>query len=88
MVGLDDRGGANTTARVVLLLILDGRIASTRVTVIAGGQTLQVPAQMLVSLRPGRHVFGAILEAQYRSFEPGDVLVSPLSLIVSALPPL
>jgi hypothetical protein len=86
ITGLDDQGPPTTRAHVAINLILDGRIIASRETILAGGQEQQVPAQELVSLRPGSHSAGVQAEVRYTSYEPGDVLVSPVSLVVIALP--
>ncbi len=86
IVGLRNEGTPATTADVTLDVILDGRPAGEHQVQFTGGQTLQVPVQALVNIPAGSHTVGLTVDAKYSSNEPGDVLVSPVSLIASTLP--
>jgi len=86
IVGLRNEGPTNTTANVMLHLIVDGRLVSHSELTLTGSQSVQAPAQLLANVPAGSHTVGIEVEAKYSSYEPGDVLVSPVSLIVTALP--
>ena len=86
IVGLRNEGPTNTTANVMLHLIVDGRLVSHSELTLTGSQSVQAPAQLLANVTAGSHTVGIEVEAKYSSYEPGDVLVSPVSLIVTALP--
>lgn len=86
IVGLQNAGPPNTTASVAVHLLVDGRWAADDEVAVAGGQRVQVPEQLLARISAGPHTVGVAVAASYHSFEPGDVLVSPVSLIASALP--
>ena len=51
------------------------------------GESIQAPTQLLVAARPGRHTAGVDVDANYSYYQPGDVLVYPVSVIVTGLPP-
>ncbi|HEX4563977.1 MAG TPA: hypothetical protein VH115_05925 [Solirubrobacteraceae bacterium] len=88
VVGLRSAGPAGANATVSMRFIVDGtRVGSDEPVVIAGGEHLQVPAQLLVRAERGSHTVGLLVSAQYAYFGPGDVFVSPVSLVVTALPP-
>lgn len=86
VVGLRDDAQPNTTATVQLRLILDGESTVASSVVLAGGEQTQVPIQLLRRVNSGAHTVGVELEASYSSYEPGEVIVSPVSLVASALP--
>ncbi len=86
VVGLRDDAQPNTTATVQLHLILDGESATSSSIGLAGGQQTQVPIQVLRRVRSGAHTVGVELGASYSSYEPGEVVVSSVSLVASALP--
>jgi hypothetical protein len=86
VTGLQNAGPKGKSAQVTIGIVVDGRSASKRETEISGGQHVYVPAQLLVPARAGTHTVGVAVDAHYSYWEPGDVIVSPVSLIVSALP--
>jgi hypothetical protein len=86
VVGLRDDAQPNTTATVQLHVILDGESAASSSVVLAGGQHTQVPIQLLRRMSSGHHTVGIEVGASYSSYEPGEVVVSPVSLLASALP--
>lgn len=86
IVGLRNEGPTNTTADLMLHVIVDGRPASHSELTLTGSQSAQAPAQLLTNVPAGSHTVGIEVEAKYSSYEPGDVLVSPVSLNVTALP--
>jgi hypothetical protein len=85
-VDLRDDAQPNTTATVQLYLILNGESATSNSIGLAGGQQTQVPIQVLRRVRSGAHTVGVELGASYSSYEPGEVVVSSVSLVASALP--
>jgi hypothetical protein len=86
IVGLRDDGQPDTTANVQVHLIVDGRSAAASSVVLAGGEQIQTPIQVLHRVSPGSHTVGLQLEASYSSYAPGEVIVTPVSLVASALP--
>jgi hypothetical protein len=87
IAGLHDEGAPTATAVVTLYLILDGKLVTNNSSSIAGGQSTQLPAQLTVRLPAGAHTVGVEVEAKYSTAEPGDVMVSPVSLTATTLPP-
>lgn len=88
IAGLHDEGAPTASAVVTLYLIVDGKLATNNSSSsIAGGQSAQLPAQLTVRLPAGEHTVGVEAEAKYSTAEPGDVMVSPVSLTATALPP-
>lgn len=87
IAGLHDEGAPTASAVVTLYLIVDGKLATNGSSSIAGGQSAQLPAQLAVRLPAGAHSVGVEVEAKYSTREPGDVMVSPVSLTATALPP-
>jgi hypothetical protein len=88
IAGLRNQGPTGTSAEVSLQLIVDSRITYQSDLTLAGGQSAQLPLQALIHSTTGRHTIGIHVSAQYSSRAPGDVIVSPTSLVVSALPAL
>lgn len=86
IAGVRNSGPSNATANVTLNVFVDGGFVGQSELTLSGGQSAQAPAQMLADVRAGSHTVGVDVEAKYSSYEPGDVLVSPVSLIVTALP--
>jgi len=87
VVSLQDQGEPGTTATVDIALLEDDRALSRRVITISGGASLQVPLQALASVPSGPHSVGiGTLARFYSSAGPGDVIVSPVSIIATALP--
>jgi len=86
IAGLRDEGPPNTTAYVSVSLVVDGCTAVSGATVVHGGETTQAPVQLFARAAPGLHTIRVELAATYSSSEPGDVWVSPVSLIASTLP--
>jgi hypothetical protein len=86
VVGLRYAAQPNTTATIQLDLIVDGESVAASSVGLAGGERTQVPIQLLRRVRSGVHTVGVELEASYSSYEPGEVVVSPVSLVASALP--
>jgi hypothetical protein len=86
--GLRNEGPAGSSAEVSLQIVVDGRLAEHSDLTLAGGQTAQLPLQALIHAAPGQHTVGILVSAQYSSRAPGDVIVAPTSLVVSALPAL
>ena len=86
IIGLRYDGQPNTTAQVKLRLALDGRSATVSEAVLVGGQQTQVPMQLLRRMSSGHHIVGIELGASFSSYEPGEVVVAPVSLLASALP--
>jgi len=86
VAGLRNEGPTGTSAEVSLQLVVDGRSAEHSDLTLAGGQTAQLPLQAVIRATAGRHTVAIRVSAQYSSRAPGDVIVSPVSLVVSALP--
>ena len=88
VAGLKNEGSAQTKAGVTLAVVVDGRsVAQSKVTS-TGGQLLQVPVQAVEDVSAGKHTVGLAVEAEYSSNAAGDVLVSPVSIVASAVPTL
>jgi hypothetical protein len=86
IAGLDNQGTPETHAEVSYAVILDERAVSRGEITISGGQQEQVPIQTLLRVRGGFHTIGLQLSAEYSGYGPGDVIVSPVSLIAVSLP--
>jgi hypothetical protein len=87
IAGLRNDGPPNTTAHVSVSLFVDGCDAASSETALDGGRAVQAPIQLFGKAAPGWHTIGVQLNASYSSYEPGDVFVSPVSLIATVLPP-
>jgi hypothetical protein len=87
IAGLHDEGSPTASAVVTLYLIVDGKLATNDSSSIAGGQSAQLPAQLAIRLPAGAHSVGVEAQAKYSTREPGDVMVSPVSLTATVLPP-
>jgi hypothetical protein len=86
IAGVANDGAANTHAEVSYAVILDERAVSRGEITIAGGQQEQVPIQALVRVTSGSHTVGFQIRAEYSSYGPGDVVVSPVSIVAMSLP--
>jgi hypothetical protein len=87
LASLHDEGTVPTaTAVVTLHLILDGKLVTDNSSTISGGQSAQLPAQLSVRLPAGTHTVGVEADAKYSTAEPGDVVVSSVSLTATAVP--
>jgi hypothetical protein len=94
VLAVEKQGTPATYAEVRTALLVDARPTTqstttgelTTATTIRGGQTLQVPLQAVVSVPAGTHTIGVYDQAEYFGSGPGDVVIGPISLIVSALP--
>jgi hypothetical protein len=71
---------------VTVRVIVDHRVASEGQIEMQGGQLVQVPAQALASVAAGAHAVGLSIQA-HCSARPENVLVAPVSIIATALPP-
>jgi hypothetical protein len=87
IVGLRDQGPLGSSAQVSIHLVIDGRYASHTEVAMTGGTQTQTPAELLVPLGAGRHTAGVDVDALYSYYQDGDVLVSPVSVVATALPP-
>lgn len=86
VVGLRNEGVPQSSARITLGLNVDQRrVAESQITSV-GGQSVEVPSQALAAVSAGSHSAGLKVEVEYDSVGSGDVLVSGVSLIASALP--
>jgi hypothetical protein len=86
IAGLDNEGAPESHAEVSYAVILDERAISHGEIRIAGGQQEQLPIQTLLRVKGGSHTIGLQLSAEYSGYGPGDVIVSPVSLIAISLP--
>jgi hypothetical protein len=86
IAGLNNQGATETHAEVSYAVILDERAISHGEITIAGGQQEQVPIQTLLPVASGPHTVGIQVGAEYSGYGPGDVIISPVSLIVVSLP--
>ncbi len=88
IAGLRNEGAAGTSAYVTLHLVVDGRLVDHSELTLSGGQSVQAPVQLLLGVPVGRHTVGIVVVVGYSSYDgPGDVIVSPVSLVASAFPP-
>ena len=86
VVGLRNEGVPQSSARITLGLNVDQRpVAESQITSV-GGQSVEVPIQALAAVSAGSHSAGFEVEVEYDSHGSGDVLVTGVSLIASALP--
>lgn len=86
VVGVHDEGAPGARARVTADVIFDGHwVGETEITS-QGTETTQLPIQKLIAATPGEHTVGISVGVRYLTYGTGDVLVSPVSLIVSELP--
>ena len=86
VVGLHDEGAQSTRARVTANVILDGHRVGESEMHGGGGEAIQMPIQKLIATTQGEHTVGIAVDVEYLTHGTGDVLVSPVSLIVSELP--
>lgn len=86
IAGVDNEGVADTQAKVSYAVILDERAVSSGEITVAGGQQEQVPIQALVRVTSRSHTVGFQIRAEYSSYGPGDVIVSPVSIVAVSLP--
>jgi hypothetical protein len=76
----------STHAEISYAVTLDKRALSVGKVTIAGGQQEQLPVQVLARATVGSHAVRFQTRAQYFSYEPGDVIVSPVSIVAVSLP--
>ncbi len=76
---------ANGSATVRVGLVVDRQL-SQRVVTLNGDDQEQVPMEALVAVGGGEHVVRVQEAADYTSYEPGEVVVDPVSLDVTMLP--
>jgi hypothetical protein len=74
-----------THVEVSYAVILDERAVSRGEITIAGGQQEQVPIQALARATTRSHTVGFQIRAEYFSYGPGDVIVSPVSIVAVSL---
>jgi len=86
VVGLADEGPPGAKAVISLSLILDGRSVQSSDVDLSGGDVEQIPMQIPVDVAAGAHRVGLTANAYYDYYQPGDVIVSPVSLAVTAAP--
>jgi hypothetical protein len=86
VAGLDNEGAPGTHAEVSYAVILDERAISHGEITVAGGQQEHIPIQALLPVASGPHMVGIQLGAEYSGYGPGDVIISPVSLIALSLP--
>ncbi len=87
VAGLKNEGAPGTRARVTFAVVVDRHVVIQTGSSVDGGQSVQVPIQALVDVKPGTHTAGLSVEAQYNSATPGDAIVAPVSIVAAALPP-
>jgi hypothetical protein len=85
-IGLHYLGPPGDLATVHLSVIIDGRVTRATHVRLAGGEQLQSPIQAFAGLVAGEHRVGIVVGASYETYEGGDVLVSPVTLVASAAP--
>jgi hypothetical protein len=73
-------------AELSYAVILDKRAISRGEITLAGGQQEQVPIQSLARVTSGSHTVGFQIRAEYSSYGPGDLTVSPVSIVAVSLP--
>jgi hypothetical protein len=92
VVSLAKRGPPSSSAGLEIGIVLDQQrgeaaVAGRRVVRINGGQQMQVPLQALIHVGPGSRTIGVYTGLPAFGGEgSGDLLVDPISLIVSAVP--
>ncbi|HEX3519464.1 MAG TPA: hypothetical protein VHT29_10570 [Solirubrobacteraceae bacterium] len=89
IAGLRSEGPASATVHLSVEVVLDGRPAGGDEVVLTGSQMVQEPLQRLLAVGAGNHSVGIDVEGvRYSSYMSSDTLVTPVSLVVSALPAL
>jgi hypothetical protein len=89
---LDNQGTPGTHANVGYAAALDarepviGRDPNIRFVALLGGQQQQVPIEDLVSVTRGSHSIELRASVGYSSYEGGDVIVGPVTLVAVLLP--
>jgi hypothetical protein len=86
IVGTNNEGGAATEANVTYDVVLDGKPVVVREVRLGGGEHEQVPVQALARVARGPHHLDVREWATYSSYGPGDVVVTPVSLVAVLLP--
>jgi hypothetical protein len=85
-LGMADPGGTGTTATVSYGIAVDGRSVAQSTVVLVGGDHQQAPIQTLVAVPSGLHKLVVQAIARYSSYEPGEVVLTPISLVALTLP--
>jgi hypothetical protein len=87
IVGLSSTAPTGANAAVTLHFVLDRvRVGAGEKVVLGGGEHVQAPAQLLVDAARGAHAITLEEDVHYGYYQPGDVTVSPVSLVVTELP--
>jgi hypothetical protein len=67
-------------------LILDGHTLSVGTTQLMGGDVTPIPTQALAPVDGAEHTIEWQAKATYASNDPGDVIISPVSIVAVFLP--
>jgi hypothetical protein len=86
IAGLKNEDQPHTEAHVTFTIAVDGRAVTESTFTSSGGESRQVPIQALINVAPGSHTAGLAIWANYNSNAPGDILISPVSVVITALP--
>lgn len=93
-VALRYQGGPGTNASVTYAVAVDHlgvnmnqTMLTTSSVTLLGGQAEQAPVQMVVPVARGEHTVEVFTSgAHFSSYEPGDLMVGPVSVVAIALP--
>ncbi|HTZ87494.1 MAG TPA: hypothetical protein VMB05_12575 [Solirubrobacteraceae bacterium] len=86
VVGLKNKGESGTHADVAVGIVVNRHVITRTGVTSLGGQAVQVPLQAIVHASAGKQTVGIAIEAAYHSYAPGDVIVTPVSIIAGAMP--
>ena len=87
LAGLSVKGPADAQVTERVEAFLDGNPAGGSEGSLAGTQTTQQPLQLLLPVSAGAHRVGVrVEEVRYSSYQSSELLIAPVSLIVSVLP--
>jgi hypothetical protein len=86
VAALAKQGQRETRARVRATLVLDDRAIATSPFSLDGGESTEAVSEDAISVPAGAHTVGASYDGEYFGSGPGDVIVGPVTVIVTTLP--
>ena len=84
--GLYDEGPADTTATVTAALAVDGVVIAHPRLDLSGQSAAELPLDAVLSVGAGVHRVAVGFAVRYSSDLPGDVVVSPVTLLAVTIP--
>ena len=87
LAGLSVKGPADARVTERLEAFLDGNAAGGSDGSLTATQTIQQPLQLMLPVGAGTHRVGVrVEEVRYSSYQSAELLIAPVSLVVSVLP--